>query len=531
MKDNITISQLMEIISKRTPNREVFVFPQTGKRYTFKEFQDKIDETAKALINQGIKKGCHVGIWMDNTEEWFITFFAANQIGAIGVPINPKYGVAEMSYILNKFDIETLFMSNGYQNCHIDIANKLFSDFQIPNSNFPKLKSIITIGFECNKKNISSFETFISKEKNIDNYTMSCLQKNNVGDDTAIILPTSGTTGLSKGVQLTNNQLLKNGYDIGQRYKLDHNDKLLIQVPMVHCFGITLSMLAALTHLTSMSVISSFNSDIALKTIENEKITCINGVPSMYNEIINNPNFSKTDLTSLKKGIMAGSNCYPEFISKISKLMQMKIISVYGLSEASPGCTMSNVLDNKYTRTYTVGSALPGVECKIIDPQSQKEVEIGEKGEFIVRGYNVMTGYYNDIDETNKVIDNQGYLHTGDLAIKIDDNNYRIIGRIKDVIIRGGENIYPAEVSRIIDEIPGIVESVVFGVDDPRLGQEVKVCVTINDQSITPEQIRDYMKMQCAKFKIPKYIQIVPSIIKNNNGKPLIREMKLKYPN
>ena len=521
MKKNITISNLMENISVKIPNKEIFVFPETKRRYTFKEFEEKIEEAAKGLIAAGVTKDSHVGLWMDNIEEWFILFFAINKIGAISVPINPKYNVDEMGYILNKFDIDTLFMSEGFKCCHIDVSNILFKNDDFPGSKYPRLKKIITIGFETRDFKSDSYDDFIKQGKNIDSSMVKKINQETSAYDNAIILPTSGTTGFSKGVQLNNIQLIKNGYDIGKRYRLNAKDKLLIQVPMVHCFGITLSMLAALTHITGMCVISQFNPEIALDAIENEKITSINGVPSMYNDIINNSSFQSHNISSLKKGIMAGSNCYPEFIKKVSDAMKMKIISVYGLSEASPGCTMSSIKNSKSTRTNTVGRALPGVKCKIIDPQTGKKVRIGQEGEFIARGYNIMQGYYNDEVETTQTIDDRGFLHSGDIVKKLYGGNYFVIGRIKDVIIRGGENIYPGEIERIIAEIPGVSEVCVAGISDDKLGQVAVALVVIDNPNITTEYIKDYMKTRCAKYKIPKYIIFVPEIIKNTARKPM----------
>ena len=524
---DITIYKMMEKMSNRISEKEIFVFPETGKRYTYKEFDKKVNEACKGLIVQGITKGSHVGLWMDNIEEWFILFFALNKIGAITIPINPKYNIDEMNYILNKFDIDMLVMSIGYKKVHKDIINNIIPNMIVPNNNYPRLNKIITIGFENN--NAITYSNMIESGKNIKNNIINELYNNTFSEDDSIILPTSGTTGYSKGVQLNNYQLIRNGFDIGERYGLNGNDKMLIQVPMVHCFGITLSMLAALTHGSCMNVVSSFNAELALKIIEQEKITCINGVPSMYNEILNNNSFYQYDISSLKKGIMAGSNCYPEFMKKASTMMNMKIISVYGLSEASPGCTMSSIYDNDFIRFNTVGNVLPGIECKIIDPETKMEVDIGEEGEFIVRGYNVMKEYYNDYEETKKVIDENGFLHTGDIAKKLSDQTFVIIGRYKDVIIRGGENIYPSEVMRILNKCPGVIDSCVFGVKDSKLGQEIKACIIAENECVTVDNIIKYMRQNCAKYKIPKYFEFVPEFIKNNNGKVLKYKMEQKY--
>ncbi len=519
--ENMTISKIIEESSNRIPNKEVFIFKETNKRYNFKEFDNKVNDMCTGLIKRGIKKGTHVGLWMDNIEEWYVLFFAINKIGGIVVPINTAFKSEEMDIIINNFDIEYLFMSDGYNKKYPEYIDKIIPNLKVPNNKYPKLKEIITINFE--HKNCINYNSI--KKENID---ISMYTNNTKGEDICIILPTSGTTGLPKGVELTNNQLIKNGYDIGERYELDGNDNMLIEVPMFHCFGITLSMLAALTHFTKMNVLSHFNSSKVLKIIEEEKITCINGVPTMFKAIMNDKDFSKTDISSLKKGIMAGSNCLPDQMREVYNKMGMKVISVYGLSEASPGCTMTSVSDNTYIRENTVGKSLPNIECKIINPETNKECKIGEQGEFVVRGYNVMNGYYNNIEETNKVIDENGFLHTGDLAKKIDEDNYVITGRIKDTIIRGGENIYPKEVMSILNKCPGVIDSCVFGVNDIVYGQEIKACV-ISDGTITEDEIRTFMKENCASYKVPKYIKFVDDFIKNAAGKVLIYKMREAY--
>ena len=518
MKD-MTISNIIEESSNRIPNREVFIFKEINKRYTYKEFNEKVNKVCNGLIKKGIKKRSHVGLWMDNIEQWYILFFAVNKIGGIVVPINTSFKSEEMDIILNNFDIDYLFMSEGYNKEYPNYINKIINNFVLPSNKYKRLKEIITIGFKCN--NCSNYE-------DIENNEIKKIENNTNGSDICIILPTSGTTGMPKGVELTNNQLIKNGYDIGERYELSSNDNMLINVPMFHCFGITLSMLAALTHFSKMNVLSHFNSSKVLKIIEDEQITCINGVPTMYKAIMNDPNFINTNISSLKKGIMAGSNCLPDQMREVSTKMGMKVISVYGLSEATPGCTMSSISDSEYIRENTVGSALPDIECKIIDPKTNIECEIGQIGEFVVRGYNVMNGYYNNITETNKVIDKNGFLHTGDLAKKIDNDNYVITGRIKDTIIRGGENIYPKEVMSILNKCPGVIDSCVFGVKDVIYGEEIEACV-ISDGSVTEEEIRKFMKLNCASYKIPKYIKFVDDFIKNAAGKVLVYKMKEAY--
>ena len=512
--EDMTISKMIEIES----DKEIFIFPETGKRYTYKEFNNKVNEMCNGLIKKGIRRGDHIGLWMDNIEEWYILFFAINRIGAIAIPINTGFKSEEMNIILNNFDIDYLFMSDGYKGKYLNYIDNIIPDFKLPNKKYKRLKEIITINFE--HENCSKYSDLMGD---------CCKYKqSSTINDVCIILPTSGTTGIPKGVELTNAQLIKNGYDIGEGYELNDNDKMLIHVPMFHCFGITLSMMASLTHFTTMVISSHFNSTNSLNIIENEKITCMNGVPTMYKAIMTDKKFSNTDTSSLKKGIMAGSNCLADFMHEASIKLGMKVISVYGLSEASPGCTMSRVSDSEYVRENTVGSSLPDIECRIINPETGMECNIGEQGEFVVRGYNVMNGYYNNIEETSKVIDSNGFLHTGDLAMKIDNNNYAITGRIKDTIIRGGENIYPKEVINALNRCPGVIDSCVFGVDDDVYGQEIEACI-ISDGSVTEEEIKTFLRDKVASYKIPKYIKFVDDFIKNAAGKVLVYKMREVY--
>ena len=521
---SITIYQLMEKFVNQFPNRKMIKFIEFEKEYSYKEFNDMVIKAYNALIAMGVCRGHHVGLWMDNIEEWYILFFAINKLGGIVVPINTSFKSNEMDKIIKKFDIDYLFMTEGYDRKYPEHIEKIIPNMKVPSAQYSRLKCIITIGFCCD--NCISYDDFMKICRN--NYEESTVE-NDSNDDVCVILPTSGTTGMPKGVELTNYQLIQNGFDIGERYQLTPHDKMLIQVPMFHCFGITLSMLSSLTHGTSMYIVRHFNPKVALGAIEGEKLTCMNGVPTMYSAIINHPEFNCYDISSLKKGIMAGSNCYPEFMEEVSKLFEMTVISVYGLSEASPGCTMSSVSDGKKIRYETVGRNLPEVECKIINPNTGKECEIGEQGEFVVRGYNVMQGYYNNSSLTESVIDQEGYLHTGDIAKKRSDGTYEITGRIKDTIIRGGENIYPKEVSMILNQCPGIVDSCVFGVEDFKFGQEVMACIITNGE-ITIEEIRCFMKNYgCASYKIPRYIMIVDDFIKNAAGKIQLGKMSKVY--
>ena len=539
-EEKITIYGVMEAISKKIPNQEMFVFPETGCRYTYDAFNDKVNEACRSLIAMGVEKGDHVGLWMDSIEEWYILFFACNKIGAISVPINTGFKSLEMGIILKKFDIKHLFMTKGFSGKYPKYIESNIPGMKVPDDSFPELKNIVTIGFL--KDNCTSYDDFIKNGACVNTNEVDKYYFETLGEDICIILPTSGTTGMPKGVMLNNAQLVKNGSDIGDRYKLNGHDKMLIQVPMFHCFGITLSMLAALTHCSTMCVISHFKASLAMEVIGNERITCMNGVPTMFIAIRNLPNFNKADFTSLEKCIIAGSTCDPLLMEMVEedfggnkydgekgdgKGHNVRTISVFGLSEASPGCTMSSVDDSQEVRWYTVGTSLPDVECKIINPETGEECAVGERGEFVVRGYNVMQGYYNDSELTRETFDSDGWLHTGDIAFKKEDGTYEITGRIKDVIIRGGENIYPKEIEMVIRQCPGVIDVCVFGVDSDRFGQEVRACV-VTEGIITAADIICFMEDKVAKYKIPE-ILIVDKLPTTASGKVPTAEVRALY--
>ena len=513
--EKCTISNIIKEYSEKFPDRIGFSFPEVNTEYTYKSFYEEVCEVSKGLISMGVKKSDNVGIWMTNTKEWFIFFFAIIKIGAVAVPLNTRFKSEDMKYIINKLDIHTIVMEEGRKKDYMDIIDSI-----IPECN---IKNIISTDFKDNKT--ITADELKNKGKKIGDEVLISYEEKVVGEDAAVVLPTSGTEGFPKGAILKHSALIKNGFDIGERLDLNTKDNMLIQVPMFHCFGITLSMMSSLTHISKITVISQFDSDLSLDVIEKEGITCVNGVPTMFESIINNSRFSKEKTRTLSKGIMAGSNCLPNFIEKVMNEIDMTIVSVYGLTEASPGCTMTSVFDNKEKRMYTVGSNLPDVECKIVNPDTGIECKIGEEGEFITRGYNVMQGYYNMPVETEKVI-KDGWLYTGDIAKKDKDGYYVITGRIKDIIIRGGENISPKEVEILINNCPGVSSSVVFGIDDKVYGQEVMACVIGN---VDAETIKKQLKSRCASYKIPKFIEIVDDFPKNAAGKVLTRELRRIY--
>ena len=339
---------------------------------------------------------------------------------------------------------------------------------------------------------------------------------------------TSGTTGFPKGVMLTHYNVVNNGKCIGDRMDLSTADRMMIHVPMFHCFGMVLAMTASMTHGVSLYPMPYFTPKPSLACINSEKITCFHGVPTMFIAMLEHPDFPKTDFSYMRTGIMAGSPCPISVMRDVVEKMHMSEITiVYGQTESSPGCTMSSTDDPLEVRVTTVGRALPEIECKIVDPETGEEMPVGETGEFVARGYNIMKGYYKMPKATAAAIDKDGWLHTGDLACKTPEGNYRITGRLKDMIIRGGENIYPKEIEEFIYTHEKVKDVQVIGVPDEQLGEEIMACIILKDgETMTADEMRTYIREHMAKHKVPKYIDFVDSFPMNVAGKILKYKMR-----
>ncbi len=349
------------------------------------------------------------------------------------------------------------------------------------------------------------------------------------GDDVCNMQYTSGTTGFPKGVMLTHRGVVNNGKCIGDRMDLSTADRMMIQVPMFHCFGMVLSMTACMTHGATMCPLPYFSPKPALECVTREKITCLNGVPTMFIAMLSHPDFAKADFSHMRTGIMAGSNCPESVMREVADKMHMTgIVSVYGQTESSPGCTMSRCYEDSLdVRTQTVGCALPEIECRIIDPATNKPVPVGTQGEFVARGYNIMKGYYKMPAATAEVIDSEGWLHTGDLCIEDENGAYRVTGRLKDMIIRGGENIYPREIEEFLITHPKISDVQVIGVPDKQYGEEIMACIIVKEgESLTEDEVKDYVKANMARHKVPRYIWFMDKFIMNDAGK--IQKFKMR---
>ena len=529
-----TFSQVLDSMAEIFPDQLAFKYTTLDYTRTYSEFRDEVDEFCRSLIALGVKKGTHIAIWATNVPEWYITFWAAVKIGAVLVTVNTAYKIHELEYLLKQSDTHTLVMIKGWRDSkYNEIVAELCPELQTMESGdklhskrLPFLRNIITVGYR-QKGCITWKEAkgMASKVPISEVYRMA--SQVNV-HDVCNMQYTSGTTGFPKGVMLTHYNVVNNGKCIGDRMDLSTADRMMIQVPMFHCFGMVLAMTATMTHGGTLLPLPYFTPKPALACINQERITAFHGVPTMFIAMLSHPDFEKTDFSYMRTGIMAGSPCPISAMNDVVNKMNMKeIVIVYGQTEASPGCTMSSTDDPIEVRVSTVGRAMPEIECKIVDPETNEELPDNVTGEFVARGYNIMKGYYKMPKETAAAIDDDGWLHTGDLALRTPEGNYRITGRLKDMIIRGGENIYPKEIEEFIYTHEKVKDVQVIGVPDEQYGEEIMACIILKEgESMTADEMKDYVKSHMAKHKVPKYIDFVDSFPMNAAGKILKFQMR-----
>jgi len=470
-----------------------------------------------------------VAIWATNVPQWYIAFWAVTKIGAILVTINTAYKMYETEFLLRQSDTHTLIMMDGHKDSnYIAIIKELCPELTslkvgeaLHAKRLPFLRNVITIDSE--QPGCLTWAQALSYANEVPTeavYRRAAM----VGvHDVCNMQYTSGTTGFPKGVMLTHYNVVNNGKCIGDRMDLSTADRLMIHVPMFHCFGMVLAMTAAITHGATLCPLPYFSPRQSLTCINNQKITAFHGVPTMFIAMLEHEDFGKTDFTHMRTGIMAGSPCPAKVMRDVIDKMNMSEITiVFGQTESSPGCTMSSADDSIDVRVNTVGAALPGIECKIVDTQTREDLPDNTDGEFVARGYNIMKGYYKMPEATANVIDEQGWLHTGDLARRLPDGNYVITGRIKDMIIRGGENIYPKEIEDFIYTHPKVRDVQIVGVPDKQYGEEIFACVILKEGVHCQEdEIRDFVRRYMAKHKTPKYVRFVDEFPMNAAGKIL----------
>ncbi len=531
---SITVGDLLEDVAKRFPDRNAITYTDRDYKRSWKEFNEEVNRTAKGFIKIGVKKGDHVAIWATNTPEWLITMFATAKIGAVLVTVNTNYKVFELEYLLRQSDSKVLVMNSGFKDAnYVNIINDLCPNLKNSKPNeyndeaLPFLKSVIFTDEDTPAGMMNFKELKEPCDEEIDKIFEEMV-KNNDPHDVINIQYTSGTTGFPKGVMLTHYNIVNNGKNIGDNMKFTEEDRLCIVVPFFHCFGLVLAILACVTHASSMVPVDFFSPLKVLDAIANEKCTAFHGVPTMYIALLEQPTFKDYDLSNLRTGIMAGSPCPIKVMQQVVDEMNMSEITIcYGQTEAAPVCTQTNVEDSLDHRVSTVGRCLKGVEAKIVDPETGKDCPPGVQGEFCARGYNIMRGYYKMEEATKQAIDEDGWLHTGDLSICDEDGYYKITGRIKDMIIRGGENIYPKEIEEFIYTIPQVKDVQVIGVPSKVYGEEVMACVILKDDVIFSEDdLKAAVKANMARHKVPSYVAFVDGFPMNAAGKIMKYKMR-----
>lgn len=531
-----TLGQMLEKWAKEEPNNDFMVYPDRGLRLTYAEFNDRVNQMAKGFMEIGVTKGSHVGIWANNVPDWLTIMFATAKIGAVLVTVNTNYKLAELEYIIKNADLHTLCIIDGYRDSdYVSMTFELVPELKncqrghLKSERFPELKNVVFVGPQKHRGMYNTPE-LMALGSQVDDKVLDDAAKTFDCHDVVNMQYTSGTTGFPKGVMLTHHNILNNGNQVGNNMHYTCKDRLLLCVPLFHCFGCVLAVCAAVTHGVSMVLVEDFDALRVLAGIQKEKCTAVYGVPTMFIAELHHPMFEMFDLSTLRTGIMAGALCPVETMKQVMEKMHCKdIIIVYGLTETSPGMTTTRVFDPAEIRATTVGVELPGVEVKIVNPETGEECGPEEHGEICCRGYNVMKGYYKNPEATALAIDKDGWLHSGDLAMKTKDGFYKITGRIKDMIIRGGENIYPREIENFIFNMPQVELVEVVGIPDQKYGEIVGAFVKVKKgQQLCEAEVQEFCRGKIARYKIPKHVFFVDDFPKTASGKVMkykLREM------
>lgn len=529
-----TVGEIVREQARLFPNGEAYVYPEHGIRKTYKEFDEETDLLAKAFIGMGIEKGEHVAIWSDNKREWLLSQYATGKMGAALVTVNTNYQAAELEYLLKQSESTTLILDESYKGTsYIDIIREICPELKglcgedIESENLPHLKRVILMT-EREEEGMYKWSELMAHASDVTDEQLEKRFHSLDPDEVINIQYTSGTTGFPKGVMLTHNNIVNNGKLIGDYMNLTDEDKVCIPVPFFHCFGCVLGTLAAVTHASSMVIIEQFDAEKVLQAVHDEKCTALHGVPTMFIAELNHPDFDKYDTSSLRTGIMAGSTCPIEVMRRVIHDMGASEITIcYGQTESSPVITQTKTDDPIEKRIATVGKPHPHVDVKIVDPVTGEEINVGKPGELWTRGYHVMKGYYNNEEATREVIDEDGWLRTGDIAIMDEDGYIDITGRIRDMVIRGGENIYPREIEEFLYTHPGVEDVQIVGVPDAKYGEELMAwIIPKKGAEINEQSVRDFCKGKISYFKIPRYIEFTKEYPMTASGK--IMKFKLQ---
>ncbi|MFN2343592.1 MAG: AMP-binding protein [Desulfonatronovibrio sp.] len=536
----ITLGRLLDEAAEKYPDNEAVIYVDRDYKLTYREFSEEVDRLAKGLMSLGVQKGEKVAIWSTNVPHWVALQFATAKIGAILLTVNTYYKKHEIAYLLKQSECENIIIIDGFRDTdYVQTVYDLVPELKtkprghLKSQSFPDLKRVFFLGQEKHRgmysipeiKALGSMVSdgeYLNRQKSLDPHDVVNMQY------------TSGTTGFPKGVMLTHYNIANNGYWIGENQKLTHKDRICLPVPLFHCFGCVLGVLAAVSHGSTMVVLEGFNPLLIMTSVETEKCTALYGVPTMFIAVLEHRLFNKFDFSSLRTGIMAGSPCPIRVMREVIDKMNLKDITIcYGLTEASPVMTQTRTDDDIAKRVETVGRPMPEIEVRLVDPDTKEPVGPGVQGEVCCRGYNVMKGYYNMPQETVRTIDSDGWLFSGDLGVMDEDGYLSITGRLKDMIIRGGENIYPREVEEFLYTMEGIQDVQVVGVPSQKYGEEVGAFIILKSgYEYSPEDVRDFCRGKIARYKTPKYVAVVNEYPMTASGKVQkfkLREMSLEY--
>lgn len=528
-----TLGDWLEKWAEETPDREAVVYSDRNLRFTYAQLNSRVDQLAKGFIEIGVEKGTHVGIWATNVPDWLTILYACAKVGAVCVTVNTNYKQSELEYLCENSDMHTLcIIERDRDSDYIDMTYKMLPELKtcqrgfLKSKRFPHMKNVVFIGQE-KYRGMYNIPELLLLGKNSPDDKLNGFKKSVSCHDVVNMQYTSGTTGFPKGVMLSHHNIANNGFLTGEHMGFTADDKLCCCVPLFHCFGVVLATMNVITHGCTQVMVEKFDPLVVLASIHKERCTALYGVPTMFIAELNHPMFDMFDMSSLRTGIMAGSLCPIELMRKVEDKMFMRVTSVYGLTETSPGMTHTRIEQSFEQRCETVGYEFEHTQVAVLDPVTGKECGIGEQGELCNRGYNNMKGYYNNPKATAEAVDVNGYLHSGDLGYKDEQGNYRITGRIKDMIIRGGENIYPREIEEFLYKLKGVKDVQVVGIPSEKYGEEVAAFIIPDDGADLHESdVKEFCKDKIARYKTPKYVLFVEGFPLTGSGK--IQKFKLK---
>lgn len=513
-----TIGRYFREQAEVDPDHEFVVYPDRMLRWTYRDFDERTDDLARGLLAIGMEPGDHLGVWARNIPDWLTFMYATAKIGVVMVTVNPVYKSHELDYVLKQSDMKALCVIDAYRDVdYLEIIRGLVPESltcergHLVSDEYPCLKSLIYMGPEKHR-GFYSVPELILLGRHVGERALEEAEERFDNNDVVMMQYTSGTTGFPKGVMLTHRNILNDGFYIGEGQKLSPADRVTLPVPFFHCFGCVLGVMACLTHRCTMVIVEEFNAGLVLQAIHKERATAVYGVPTMFIAELNHPDFDQFDLSSLRTGIMAGSPCPPETMRQVIDRMNMTDVTIcYGLTETSPVFTQTSADDDVAHKCETVGKRHPPVLVKVVDPDTGEECGFNEPGELCCKGYNVMKGYYKMPEATAKAIDADGYLHSGDIGMVDEEGYYRVTGRVKDMIIRGGENIYPLEVENFLLGMPGVLDAQVVGAPHHRLGEIVVAFIRTREghEGMTEDDVRAWAIPRIARYKVPKRVFFV----------------------